>query len=166
LPDLQAMQGSIPRSRPYYFKVKRIIAMDNTFLKELSQEEARLVEKLRVLREFKAKFFEDGKEVAESVLIDNTTYQTSTSQEPRKENKKNYNKRKKRNTVTVQDKVLHALSTIEIGKTRDVVDKLIEIYPEYKTDARYYMSALSIAKRIDIYESGIGNSGNTYKYKK
>ena len=144
--------------------------MDNTFLKELSQEEARLVEKLRVLREFKAQFFNDSKDGNEIVLIKNTDLQTTDSHGSRKRIIKPY-KSKKRNKSTVQDKVLHALSIIEIGKTRDVVDKLVEIYPEYqsnpekaKTDARYYMSALSIAKKIDIYETGPGNSGNTYKY--
>jgi hypothetical protein len=73
---------------------------------------------------------------------------------------------------TVPDKVKKGLSLIEIGKTKDIANKMIEVYPEYGKnpdkaikDARLYISGLVKKNEVEVIEEGLGNSGNTYKIK-
>jgi hypothetical protein len=144
------------------------IYMDKKFFTELCKDEAILVEKLRVLREFKAKFF--GEELPQDEVVNQSAYNTRTAIYPSTTVRRT-NKKGKR--VTVGDKVINALSALGTGGSRDVANKLIELYAsDYKNksakaigDARYQISDLVAAGTIEVHAQGIGKSGNIYKLK-
>lgn len=73
--------------------------------------------------------------------------------------------------MTIVQKVLHALELLETGKTKDVANKMIEVFPEYQkkpekaiADARYHISDLKQAATIEVVEEGVGSAGKTYRY--
>ena len=108
-----------------------------------------LVERLRVLREFKDKFFTALIPTPINPIIPVVT-------EVKAETKKIIHKKPVRRSkkgslkkITVAQKVLTALSQLQVGKSKDVATKLIELYPiDYKNpnkangDARYQISDL------------------------
>jgi len=146
--------------------------MNKSFFEELCIEEAELVERLRVLREFKDKFFTPN-------IQSSTISVTPVIPENKPETKKVTHKKPVRRTkkgavkkITVAQKVLNALEQLRVGKSKDVALKLIELYPsDYKNpekatgDARYQLSDLKNLGKIEIHEIGQGSAGNSYRIK-
>ena len=147
--------------------------MNKSVLEELCKEEDELVERLRVLREFKEKFFSPSQ-----VKFDPLPFNKTIVEEPKAELKKNavkrHTKRSEKSSpmkkVTVAQRVLRALGELGRGQSKDVAAKLLELYPnEYKVaskatgDARYQLSDLKKLNKIVVDEPGLGNSGDYYK---
>src|ERR1700759_4620297 len=146
--------------------------MNKSVFEELCREEEELVERLRVLREFKDKFFtsvvpQNQPTVKNVVPEKKLEIKKIIAKKPVRRNKKSGVKR-----VTVAEKVLTALTELKVGKSRDVALKLIELYPsDYKNpdkaigDARYQISDLMKLEKVEISEEGQGSAGNTYRIK-
>jgi hypothetical protein len=147
--------------------------MENNFYKDLCKKEAILVEKLRVLREFKAQFFtETGEDIALDAEVKKAPSTPISSNNGSKKAKKPKRTMAKRGSETIPEKIKNSLKQIDEGKTNDIANKMIEIYPEYKSnpekakkDARHYISKMSQNKEVEVIEIGEGSAGNTYKYK-
>jgi len=147
--------------------------MDNNFFKQLCDKENMLVEKLKVLRDFKVQFFTEGGldvPLDESPVKAIVLHEQNISVKPKIDSSKfKANKPK----LTISNKVLNALSILGTGKTKDVSDKMIELYDEYKNnpqkaiaDARYHISDLKQSGVIKVVEDGLGSAGKTYEYYK
>lgn len=149
--------------------------MESNFFKDLCKRENALVEKLRVLREFKTQFFtEDGADIPLDAEVKKTAQNSNSHTQNTKKAKKGKRSVSKRGGETIPQKIKNALKELPMstGKTSEVADKLIDIYPEYKTnpvkaqkDARHYLSKLKQSLEIEVVEEGEGSTGNTYKYK-
>ena len=135
--------------------------MDNTFYNELCKKEETLVEKLRVLREFKNKFFDNPQNELVSSFVDDNNNARTLKQLPT-----SYS-----NSLAIWEKVLFSLKEIEQGEVQQIASKLILLEPNYgiekaKKDVKQHVSKLFKNGIIDRLREGSGKRSGLYAYKK
>jgi ribosomal protein L7/L12 len=142
--------------------------MSTIIFDELCRQEADLVEKLRILREYKQTFFLEASPTPTPVdtapkPAQPTDFTKFTVVSKRRTTKK----------VKVIDKVFKAIAAVGQGKSKDFAAKLVELYPsEYRNkqqkatgDTRYNLTDLLKAGKVEIIEQGKGSLGSTYRIK-
>jgi hypothetical protein len=144
--------------------------MDNTFYQQLISQEVELesqlsslVDKLRVLREFKASFFNE----------ENPTNKTkvNTPIDIQHHDIKNSNISYSVD-FTIPQKVLSALSMFDQANVQQIANKLLEIEPGYeplkaRRDVKHHISKLSkgVNAKVSVVQPGSGKRSGIYKYK-
>jgi hypothetical protein len=138
--------------------------MDKTFFNDLCKQEAQLVEKLRILREFKNTFFDSNIDIEKASAISKASI-TIPQQSIFPAKKKEY---KRTSALTVPKMVLKSLAEVGIGSTHDIASKLIHLYPSVSyekasKDAKHHLSLLSKAGQVKIIERRKGKLGYIYQ---
>lgn len=140
--------------------------MQTVSLETLNKQEEELTIQLNAVRDYRKAFYPDN---VQNQKKEETSPSQTTLFGYKKSNPIKKQKKAKKGKITVADKVYSALEAIGTGKTKDVAEKMIELFLEYQKtpekaikDARFHISAMK-NKRIEVVEEGIGNSGSTYK---
>jgi len=148
--------------------------MDNTFYAQLDEEESKLLgdiaereNKLRLLREFRAGFFngEPVKEVAVKKPEQLEAFPSLAHLDLKPDNILPYSSKLK-----IPEKIVAALSHFPKATVQEVAHKLVELDPSYsllkaKSDVKYHLSRLGREGTITIVTRGAGKRSGVYAYK-